>query len=153
MFILPILRISKYVFKNFIIQMHFKKFYNIIHIVNICVLWPLWWIMIINVLILELAVIFFQFISDSTKWLFFDIYPILFHLCQFQHNFLSSLWYVDNLLCIESEIAELYYREKEKARGIIRKNVQYDMQILTGLQTYIDMVLWHSLYRPTEIFS
>ena len=57
---------------------------------------------------------------------------------------------MDNLLCIESEIAELYYREKEKARGIIRKNVQYDMQILTGLQTYIDMVLWHSLYRPTK---
>ena len=57
---------------------------------------------------------------------------------------------MDNLLCIESEIAELYYREKEKARGIIRKNVQYDMQILTGLQTYIDMVLWHSLYNPTE---
>ena len=58
---------------------------------------------------------------------------------------------MDNLLCIESEIAELYYREKEKARGIIRKNVQYDMQILDGLQIYIDMVLWHSLYRPTEL--
>ena len=54
---------------------------------------------------------------------------------------------MDNLLCIESEIAELYYREKVKARGIIRKNVQYDMQILTDLQTYIDMVLWHSLDR------
>ena len=57
---------------------------------------------------------------------------------------------MDNLLCIDSEIAELYYREKVKARGIIRKNVQYDMQILTGLQTYIDMVLWHSLDRPTK---
>ena len=52
---------------------------------------------------------------------------------------------MDNLLCIDSEIAELYYREKVKARGIIRKNVQYDMQILTGLQTYIDMVLWRSI--------
>ena len=49
---------------------------------------------------------------------------------------------MDNLLCIDSEIAELYYREKVKARGIIRKNVQYDMQILTDLQTYID--------RPTK---
>ena len=58
---------------------------------------------------------------------------------------------MDNLLCIDSEIAELYYREKVKARGIIRKNVQYDMQILDGLQIYIDMVLWHSLYRPTEL--
>ena len=57
---------------------------------------------------------------------------------------------MDNLLCIDSEIAELYYREKVKARGIIRKNVQYDMQILTGLQTYIDMVLWHSLDRRTK---
>ena len=60
---------------------------------------------------------------------------------------------MDNLLCIDSEIAELYYREKEKARGIIRKNVQYDMQILTGLQTYIDIVLWHSLDRPTKRFE
>ena len=24
------------------------------------------------------------------------------------------------------------------------------MQILTGLQTYIDMVLWHSLDKPTK---
>ena len=58
---------------------------------------------------------------------------------------------MDNLLCIDSEIAELYYREKVKARGIIRKNVQYDMQILTGLQTYIDMVLWRSNYMYTKI--
>ena len=54
---------------------------------------------------------------------------------------------MDNLLCIDSEIAELYYREK--ARAIIRRNVQYDIQILTGVQTYIDMVLWYSLDQPT----